>query len=166
MSDPKHPRPGDQVVDLSDLALKDITPEQAQKLTKPRDGIAKAVTNVLLSDSEARKRAGVSDDEVVELTALWADYQRLEEVLPAVEKLAELVKETRQLSGHEIAIRVGEIANQIRRRGERSINEGEVVAPFSVLLDYQFGPAVKAAATREKAKGKTDAPAQSPAVTR
>jgi hypothetical protein len=86
-------------------------------------------------------------------------------VQPAVDKLAELVKETKQVNGHEIAIRLAEIANQIRRRGERSTNEGEVVAPFTALFDYQFGPAAKAAATKEKAKANADPPAQPPVIT-
>jgi hypothetical protein len=37
---------------------------------KPRQGIAKAIANVLLSDPEARKRAGVSNHEMQEFTAL------------------------------------------------------------------------------------------------
>jgi len=160
MSDPKHPVPGDQSIDITDLKLTDITPDQAQKLTKPHNGIEKAVANVLQSDPEARKRAGVTGDVIDELTSLWATYQRVEEVLPAVEKLAELVKETRQVSGHEIAFRIGEIANQIRRRADRSANAGEVLAPFEALFDYQFGPAIKAAATKEKAKASKGDPAE------
>ncbi|UQA57268.1 hypothetical protein [Polyangium aurulentum] len=150
MSDPKHPKAGDQSIDASDLALVDIMPDHISKLTKLRDGCGKAVGNVLGADPAARKRAGVNEVEVAELGEIWADCQRIDELLPAVEKLCELLHETRLVRGHEVAMKLGEMAHQIRRRAERMPNGTEILAPFSALLDYQFAPAQKAAATREK----------------
>jgi len=157
MSNPMHPKAGDKIIDVSDIELKDITPEHIGKLTKMREGHGAALVNLLDSDPAARKRAGLSEPEVEELAALWAKYQRIEEVLPAAEKLAELLHETRLLHGHAIGAKLGEMANQIRRRAERVDNGAEVVGPFEVLLAYQFAPAQKAAATREKAKAEPGA---------
>ncbi len=159
MSNPMHPKAGDKIIDVSDIELKDITPEHIGKLTKMREGHGVAILNLLESDPAARKRAGLSEPEVEELAELWTKYQRIEEVLPAAEKLAELLHETRMLHGHAIGAKLGEMANQIRRRADRVDDGAEVVGPFEALLAYQFAPAQKAAATRAKAETETEAEA-------
>ncbi|MDI1484457.1 hypothetical protein [Polyangium sp. y55x31] len=161
MADPKHPKPNDQVLDLSDLTLVDITPDAISRLSKLRDGHAVAIANVLSASALALKRAGIHPDEIQEIAAPWADVQRIDEVLPAVEKLLELLHETRLVRGHEIAMRLGEMAQQIRRRAERSPDGAEILAPFEAMLAYQSGPALKAAATKEKARANDDAPTTS-----
>ena len=158
MSDPKHPKPYDQILDISDLTLVDITPEHISRLTKLRDGHPVAVDSVVSATPLALKRAGIHPDEAQELAALWADAQRIDEVLPAVEKLLELLHETRLVRGHEIAMRLGEMAQQIRRRADRSPDGTEILAPFEKLLAYQSAPALKAVATKEKARANEEAP--------
>ncbi|TKC99587.1 hypothetical protein [Polyangium fumosum] len=159
MSDPKHPKAGDRTMDLSDIELVDITPDHVAHLSKLRDGHAGAIAALLLSDPAARQQAGLSEVEVAELGALWQDFQRIEEVLPAVEKLLELLHETRLVRAHEIAYRLGEMAHQVRRRAERSAKGAEVAAPFEALLEYHFATGQKAAAAREKNKKEAEAPA-------
>ena len=156
MSDPKHPTIGAQHIDVTDLALVDITPDHVHRLSKLRDGHGAAVSNVLGSNATIRKRAGVNEAEVEELGELWVACQRIDEVLPAAEKLVELLHETRLVRGHEVAIKLREIAHQVRRRAERLPDGTEVLAPFDALLDYQFGPAQKAAAARDKDKADQD----------
>ncbi|MRG93423.1 hypothetical protein [Polyangium spumosum] len=158
MSDPKHPKPYDQIFDLSDLQLVDITPEHISHLTKLRDGHDVAVETLLFASPLALKRAGIHPDEAQELAALWADAQRIDEVLPAAEKLVELLRETRLVRGHEIAIRLGEMVQQIRRRADRSPDGAEILAPFEKVIAYQSAPALKAAATKEKMRAKEEAP--------
>jgi len=158
MSDPKHPRPYDQTFDLSDLQLVDITPEHISHLTKLREGHPVAIDNVISASSVALKRACIHPDEPQLVAALWADVQRLDEVQPAVEKLLELIKETRLMRGHEIALRLGEMAQQVRRRAERAPDGAEIMALFERLLAYQSAPALKAAATRDKARANEEAP--------
>ena len=74
----------------------------------------------------------------MEIGAAWEASKRIEEVLPAVEKLLELLHETRLVRNHAIAFRLGEMAHQVRRRADRLPNGTEVVAPFEPLLDYQI----------------------------
>jgi len=156
MSDPKHPKVGDRAVDITDVELVDITPDHIPRMTKLREGHPSAITAILGADLVARKRAGLSDSEVSDLDALWAKCQRIDEVLPAVEKLHELLVETRLVHGHEIGIRLGEMAHQVRRRADRSPNKGEVAGPFEALLDYHFATGQMAAAAREKNKKNTE----------
>ncbi|MDI3286263.1 hypothetical protein [Polyangium sp. 15x6] len=158
MSDPKHPKPYDQVFDLSDLTLIDITPEYISHLTKLREGHPVAIDSVVSASPGSLKRAGIHPDEPQTVAALWSDVQRLDEVQPAVEKLLELIKETRLMRGHEIAMRLGEMAQQIRRRADRSPDGAEILALFEKLLTYQSAPALKAVATKERARANEEAP--------
>ncbi|MDC3957643.1 hypothetical protein KEG38_27540 [Polyangium jinanense] len=159
MSDPKHPKPNDQVIDVSDLALVDITPDHISRLSKLREGYDVAVKTVVTASPVALQRAGIHPGEVAALAANWVDVERIDEVVPAVEKLLELLHETRLMRGHEIAMRLGEMAQQIRRRADRSPDGAEILAPFEDLLAYQSGPALKAVATKEKARANEDTPA-------
>ncbi|MRG93843.1 hypothetical protein [Polyangium spumosum] len=161
MSNPQHPKPGDLVMDLSDIEVVDITPEHVARLSKLREGHALAILAVLLAEPAARQRAGLSEVEVAELATLSQNLQRVEEVLPAVEKLRELLHETRLVWSHEIAYRLGEMAHQVRRRAERAVNGVEVAAPFEALIDYHFETGQKSAAAREKNKTEAEAPASS-----
>ncbi|MDI1450689.1 hypothetical protein [Polyangium sp. 6x1] len=161
MSDPKHPEPNDQIIDVSDLALVDITPDHINRLSKLREGYDVAVKTVVTASPLALQRAAIHPGEVAALAANWADVQRIDEVVPAVEKLLELLHETRLMRGHEIAMRLGEMAQQIRRRADRSPGGAEILAPFEALLAYQSGPALKAVATKEKARANEEAPSPS-----
>ncbi len=158
MSDPKHPKAGERSIDITDVELVDITPDHIARLSKLRDGHAAGILAVLLADPAVRLRAGLREVEVAELEADWATCKRIEEVLPAVEKLLELLQETRLVRGHSIAFRLGEMAHQVRRRADRSPNGTEVAAPFEPLLDYHFAVGQKAAATREKNKKDAEPP--------
>lgn len=152
MSDPKHPKPTDQVIDVSDLDLVDITPERIAELSKLREGHALAVKSILNASPEAIQRAGLNPSEIEALAAAYADIERINEVMPAVEKLVELLYETRLVRGDEVATRLSEMASLIRRRKSRSAQGPEIAGPFEPLLTYQSAPAHKAAATKAKAK--------------
>jgi hypothetical protein len=71
--------------------------------------------------------------------------------------------------GHQLSLLFGELAMQGRRRGERDPHGAEILGPLADLFEYQYGPANKAAATREKEKAKAakeketpDAPKSTP----
>lgn len=152
MNDPKHPVPGELHIDASDVKATDITPEQILKLTKVRDGFELAVKQVLNLKPEDAERAGINPKEIERLRAIFAEDQRIGEVLPAADKMAELLREARLLRRHDIGTILAEMAAQVRRRADRSPSPGEVLGPFTELHDYQYGPGAKASATKEKAK--------------
>lgn len=55
---------------------------------------------------------------------------------------------SRRSARADIAVILAEMAAQARRRGGKV---SHVLGPVQPLLDYQYGPAIKAAATRKKA---------------
>jgi hypothetical protein len=158
------PEPGERSIDLTDLVLVDITPEQAQRLLKLRDGHPQAIKCVLLADPAIRKMAGLSESEVGDLGQKWTKAQRIEKVLPAARKLVELLEETLLVEGADIAMRLGEMARQIRRRAPNLPEGDTLLATFEVLLDYQFALAQQVADRRAKAKAKAAAAEAPPAV--
>ncbi len=152
MSDPIHPKPGDKHIDVSDIALVDIMPDEVPRLVKLRDGADKAMANAERLKPEEIERAGINEKDLQRLLLLIAEHRRLVEVAPAAEKLAELIYETRLDRGHHISVLFGEICSQARRRAAHAPDGGSVLGPLEDLLDYQYGPANRAAATREKTK--------------
>jgi hypothetical protein len=152
MNDPKHPVSGELSIDATDVKVTDITPEQISKLTKVRDGYQEAVNCILNQKVEILELAGINEKEVARLAKASADDVRIGELHPPAEKLVELLYETQMLRRHDIGIILGEVAAQVRRRADRSPNGAEVLGPFAALLEYQYGPGAKGAATREKAK--------------
>jgi hypothetical protein len=160
MDDPKHPVPGDRVIDASDLNVVDITPDDIPKLIKFRDGVAKALANLMRLRPEEMERAGLNEKEVQRARLLIAEHQRAEELLPAAEKLAELLYETKLDRANQISLIIGELVTQVRRRGDRDPKGGEILGPFADLLEYQCGPANRGAATRAKAAKENAAPVE------
>jgi hypothetical protein len=152
MSDPTHPVPGALIIDASDVDVIDITPEQIAKLVKLHDGADKAMANIERLTPADIKRAGLNPTEVDRTISLIAEYHRCEALLPAAEKLVELLHETRLDRGHQISLLLAEIATQARRRGERDPKGAEILGPLADLFEYQYGPANKGAATKAKAK--------------
>ena len=167
MSDPMHPVPGDLHIDVSDLTVYDLTPDQIAKKTKVRDGFDKAAECLGRLKPEQIKQAGISTDEVDRCAVFLAQYKRADEVLPAAEKLVELLRETRIESGHQIGVILGDAAAQVRRRADRDAKAAEVLGALDELLSYVSAPAYKAVATRNKAgseEGATPDNAAAPAA--
>ncbi|MDI1448141.1 hypothetical protein [Polyangium sp. 6x1] len=150
MSDPKNPVPGDQHIDASDLALIDVTPEQMFKFIKVREGVAKAIANLKRLTAEQIDRAGLHAGDVQRALDIADAHQRLDAMVPAAEKLTEMLIETRAARGNDLAMLLGEIASQARRRGQRDPKGPEILGPLDDLFTYQYGPAQKGAATRAK----------------
>jgi len=152
MSDPKHPVPGDTQIDASGLDLVDVTPDQMMKFVKVRDGVAKAIGALKRLDAAQIERAGLNTNVVQRAIEVGETYHRIEGMIPAAEKLVEMLDETRASQGHELATLLGEIASQARRRGQRDPKGPEILGPLEDLFSYQFGPAQKSAATRAQVK--------------
>lgn len=154
-SDPKHPKSGDLHIDASDIAVVDLTPEQIRGLSKLRDGYGKALDSLASLSPEAVTKAGIHPEEIARAVTLAGEIARIDEVSPAADKLAELLKETRLDRAHQLAGILTEAAAQARRRADRDPNGAAIIAPLEGLLEFQYGPAAKAVVTKEKAKAKT-----------
>jgi hypothetical protein len=156
-SDPTRPKVGDLHIDASSVAVVDLLPEQIPGLSKLRDGYEKAVDALVSLSPAALARAGIHPEEIARAIALSAEITTLDVFSPAADRLAELMKETRFDRGHQLAGILTEAAAQARRRAERDPNGAAILAPLEDLLDFQYGPAAKAVATKEKGKAKNKA---------
>jgi hypothetical protein len=152
VSDPKHPKIGDLSVDATDISVVDTTPGRIRHLTKVRDGYEAVVTHILQLSAADIKRAGINPEDIQRLQVVSAEDTHIGELHPASAKLTELLYETRQERRHEIATLLGEFAAQTRRRADGVDNPDEVLGPMETLLDYQYGPARQALATKEAAQ--------------
>ncbi|MBK9265000.1 MAG: hypothetical protein IPM54_35115 [Polyangiaceae bacterium] len=161
MSDPKHPKVGDLIIDATGIPLSDITPDRVRQLTKVRDGYETVVTHVVQLAAADVERAGLNPAEIQRLQALSAEDAHLG-IARGGAKLTELLYETRLQRRHEIATLLAEFAAQARRRADRVENKHEVLGPVATLLDYQYGPAKQAAATKEAAQGGGKDPGTTP----
>ena len=150
MSDPRNPKPGDLSIDASGLQVVDVLAESIRRLSKLHDGHGKAIDNLLSLKPEDITRAGLNPTEIARLGTLKAETERLDKLQPAAEKLVDILRDTNAMRRHEMAIILGEQAAQARRRAERSPDGNEILGPLADLLDYQYGPAQKGAATRAK----------------
>lgn len=158
MGTPQNPTPGDKSIDVSDLALIDITTEDIASFVKFHDGSGLALDNAERLKAEEIARAGINPDDFQHLLVLITEYRRADKVLPAAEKLVELLSETKLERAHRISLLFGEICAQARRRAERDPKGGEILGPLQDLLDYQYGPARQAAATKAKNAKNTTPP--------
>jgi len=150
MSDPKHPAVGAMSIDASDIIPADLTPDQIQHKTKVRAGFPNALAALKRLSPDQIQVSGVNANEVQRALNLKVQYDRCDELLPAAEKLVELLRETKLEHGHQIGIILGEIAAQVRRRADRDPKAAEVLGTISDLLDYISAPGLKAAKTRAK----------------
>ncbi len=154
MSNPKEAVPGDLIIDASDIQdVVDVTAEEISGFVKFHDGYEKALANLERLKPDDIDRAGINPKAVQDAVALIAQHRHCEKLLPAAEKLAELIYETKMERAHRISLLIGEIVSQAKRRGQGSAEAGLVLGPLKDLLDYQLGPANKAVVTRKK-KGK------------
>jgi hypothetical protein len=150
-------------INASDVNPVDFTPDKISELIKFRDDVANALANILRLTPEQMERAGINEKEVLRARELIAQHQRCVELLPAAEKLAELLYETKLDRANQICLIMGEIVAQARRRAARVADGSEILGPLADLLAYQSAPAKKAAATRAKAaKEENPAPAEAP----
>jgi hypothetical protein len=150
--DPTKPEPYDLHLDLSDIKIVNLHPEQVASYSKTRPGYKKAIECLLRLSPELIERVGVNPATLGKAQEFLSTDGRCDEVFPAAEKLVELVHETRLNARHELAGIIGEVAAMARRRSERDPKGAEILAALQELLDYHYGPAAKALATKEKAK--------------
>jgi hypothetical protein len=154
VSDPKKPKPGDLAIDASDAWVVDLQSGSGRRMNKLHEGHEKAVDNLLRLKPAEIERAGLDRKAIERLITLKAEKERVAELLPASEKLTEVLRDTDLQKGHDMAIIIGEQAARARRRAKRAPDRSEILGPLDDLLKYQYGPAAKAVATRAK-KGRS-----------
>ena len=158
MSNPAMPQPGEMSIDATNVVPIDLTPKQIQGLLKLRSGYAAAVSNLAAQPPAMLTRAGVDPTEVAGIVASVAVINRIAELLPAAEKLAELLSDTNLAHAGKVAALLADAAFQAKRRAKRDAKGEEILAALQPLLEYAGEPAKKAVATKaKKSNGKVPA---------
>jgi len=152
MSDLIKPEIGDKIIDASPVETTLLTDQQVKEYIKVREGIALAIASVLTLSPEDVEAAGFNEKDIERLKQLEEEYERAGDFIPAAVRLVMLLTHTQIDRGHKISILLGELAQQARRRGRRAPNGERILGVLRDLLDYQYGPAERAAATKLKAK--------------
>lgn len=150
MNDAKHPVVGDVVIDASDLKLIRTTTEKTKKFSRVRGGHDTAVNCVLNLSPAILARAGISAGMVAELGTAAEDYDGAAAFVPAVKRLAELVKASAQGHGDRMANALSNIARLVSSRARHDENGTELLAAAKDLLDYVGAPSKKAVDTKRK----------------
>ena len=161
MSDPTMPKPGDMSIDATNVTPIDLTAKQIQALLKLRAGYAAAVSNLASQPAAMLARAGIDSNEVTGIVASIAVIDRVAQLLPAAEKLAELLSDTNLAHAGKVAAGLVDAASQAKRRAKRDPKGEEILAALEPLLTYAAEPAKKAVATKAK-KSNGDAKAPPP----
>src|SRR4051812_32194571 len=116
MSDPKHPQPGEQAVDASDVVVIDVTSAKVRKLIKLRAGYTAAIANLGAQPAAMLTRAGIDAGEVKAAMAAVGNVTRIEELLPATKKLYELLRETYLINRNQVGAMIADGSAQAKRR--------------------------------------------------
>ena len=162
--DPKMPEMNDTQIDASDVPIVAVTTRQISKFSKTRSGYETAIACFLRLSPALLERAGIDPKLGDKAAAFLSTDKRCNELLPATEKLVQLLRETRHHARHELAGILSEVARQASYRAERDPYGDEIIAALEELLEYQYGPAAKANATKKKTKAakRADRPAETP----
>ena len=155
MSNPKKPRPGDLVIDASDITVTDIAPCEIQQLTKLPDSYGRAVASLAALKPEDIERAGLSQKEIQRVLSLQRADDRIGELLPAAERMVQVLNEARLLRRHQIAVLLADLAAQARRGADRRDSAAEAPGPLADLLEYSSGPSSRSQSAKANA-GETD----------
>lgn len=143
---------GTKALDISNIKTVDLISDMVSKMSKTRQGFEPAVACFLRLTPDLVERIGINPAVVEKAQEYLDTNNECDEALPAAEKIVELLHETRLHARHELAGIIAEVAAQARRRAERDPKGEEILAALEELLEYHYGPAAKAVATREKAK--------------
>lgn len=158
------PKVGDKSVDATGIDLIARRPDAVRRMSKVHEGWEKAAQNLLRLTPEQIRLANLNAEDIARLPQLVADKIRIVELRPVTERLGEMLSDTDSVRGHEIAIILGEQAAQARRRADRSTERDVILGPLGDLLDYQYGPAIKAAETRAKNERGEGTPSPEPST--
>jgi hypothetical protein len=145
-----HTKVGSLIVDCSSMDyLTDLPPGATVGFRTTQEGYSNVVVEILSNQSDYGVDAGIT---AADIAAVERDEQRIAEidaVLPAVNKVAEMLLETRAQIDDERHRRISEIAALVDARS-RARRNPELLARYEKTREYRSAVAKKAVATRRR----------------
>ena len=145
MAGPTQPDVGEMNIDATAVAIKPVAIEDRRKLLKLREDAESAVEAVMLLSPDAIARAGINPDDVEELRENIVEHRRVLMFLRAAERMADKLRQTALSRGHDIALLLGEISAQGRRRAKGGVGECEVWVEVEVAAEPEQSAAASVA---------------------
>jgi hypothetical protein len=149
--DPKKPDVGDMRIDASHLEgiVVDLPPGGRIGLRKSQPNFPEAIAELISNQPLFGAAAGIRDEEPVAIQAGIQQMADIDALLPAAEKLVELLQETRAVIDDRLQKQVFTIAETVDRRA-RMMGDDELRARYARTLEYRSAIGNKAARTRQR----------------
>lgn len=147
---PKVPM-GNLVVDARGLAefIVDLEQGKMQGLRTEQKGYAEVVTELVSNQREFGEQAGITQTDIERLVELNRRVAMVDQYLPAVRKMLELLTETRAVCDDERQRLVSAFGQSVDARAKASRNP-TLLAKYERTRDYRSAIANKGAKTRKK----------------
>src|SRR5689334_21744326 len=93
--DPKNPILNQLIIDATEVAayIKELTPTQLHGIQAAREGYEDARDEIVANQAEHGVNAGITDQEITDLTTCDARIARIDVFLPPLRKAVELLTE-------------------------------------------------------------------------
>jgi hypothetical protein len=142
---------GTLVIDLAHLSgiLYDVARGALRGLRRERPGVVDVIAELAAQFPTMGAAAGISPSAYARLTQATEHLAKIRAQRGAVDKLAEVLKESEALYEDERETAISQMADAIRSTAKREKNPG-LSAPFERLLRYNSQSADKAVKTRRK----------------
>jgi hypothetical protein len=142
---------GALAIDCKDLAsfIVDLPPGGMRGFLHEQEGFADAIAEILANQPLMGEAVGITKSDIERLTLLNKRVAMIDARLPAVQKLLELLLETRATLDTQRQRQVHAIAGLIEGRA-RSLGDQSLLAKYEKTRAYRSAVGLKAAKTRRK----------------
>ncbi|WP_428268395.1 hypothetical protein [Haliangium sp.] len=149
-NDPKKPIVGERVIDASDLTfLVDLEPGARSNLRAPHPGLDEAIAEILANQQVGGGAGVVPESTIGELVTANERIGQIDDRLPALRKLVEIMEETRAILQDQRMRIVSAVAN-IAEAQAKAFGDDSIMARYEKTRTYRSAVALKAAATRRR----------------
>lgn len=150
-NDPKKPDVGDMRIDASHVGgiVVDLPPGGRIGLRKSQRYFPETVAEIFSNQPLLGVAAGIRDEEPVAIQTGIQQIADIDALLPAAEKLVELLQETRAVIDDRLQKQVFTIAETVERRA-KMLGDDELRARYARTLEYRSAIGNKAARTRQR----------------
>lgn len=162
MSKTINPTPiGSRIIDCSGMVwLEDHPPGATAGNTGAQEGYDEVVIEIVSNQASVGVNLGITAQDIADIEEDDRRIAEIDAVLPAVEKLAEMLTETRSVTNHRRHRRIADLAALIDAR-IRAQPEAKLDAVYEKTRKYRSAIAQKAAATRRRNLAAAEAGADS-----
>lgn len=142
---------GSLSIDCTSLAsfLVDLPPGGMRGFLSEQPGFSEAIAEILANQPTIGMKAGIQPNEITNLVAQNEKIAEIDAVLPAVEKLLEMLVETRAALDNERQREVYAIAAAVEAKA-KGTQGATLRAKYEKTRAYRSAIGIKAAKTRKK----------------